>query len=207
MVHHVQDGCIRDTTRLFMFTFLYYIYVMYLYHQLNFLLIFACIKLYNMKNKKKITSSKETVTIDHETGEVLTTTQEKNSIVESEPPFVKVYVNDISRLNDLSPATNKVLNLLVRSMGYKGIVAAYMPVKKMIAKDLDISINTINKAISEMHKKGILIRKDKGLYIADPSLFGRGKWEDIRKIRLIVSYDENGRKVISEKYDEDLKLL
>jgi hypothetical protein len=42
------------------------------------------------------------------------------------------------------------------------------------------------------------MRKDKGMYIANPSLFGKGKWNDIKEIRMSISYSEDGRMIKSE---------
>ena len=39
----------------------------------------------------------------------------------------------------------------------------------------------------------------KGVYIANPFLFARGSWENIKKIRLLVEYNEYGRFLIKDE--------
>jgi DNA primase len=61
----------------------------------------------------------------------------------------------------------------------------------------------LNKAIDTFYKKGLFIRVARGVYMADPELFARGKWEDIRELRLVIDYvtDDNGRTTKKLKSD------
>ena len=81
--------------------------------------------------------------------------------------------------------------------------------KEMMVKELKISINTLNMGISNLKKKGILIpvRGAKGLYIVDPELFARGKWEDIKNLRLVIEYNKDGSKSLKSNAREQLKQL
>jgi hypothetical protein len=88
-------------------------------------------------------------------------------------------------------------------MGYNNIIVSYKPVKEMTCRKLGISINYLNKAIDTFYKKGLFIRVARGVYMADPELFARGKWEDIRELRLVIDYvtDDNGRTTKKLKSD------
>jgi len=157
-----------------------------------------------MKDKKTIRNKQITQTIDSETGELIELEVVKNMVVDKEPDYVKLYIKDLIRLNDLPSATGKVLNCLLQNMGYKNIIPVYSPIKKLICKNLNISLNTLNKAIDQLYKKDILVRIDRGLYLADPELFGRGKWEDIKDIRMMITYDSKGKKTIQSSLNRQL---
>lgn len=160
------------------------------------------------KDKKNIHFNQVTENVNHETGEIISTERKTVVQVDREPEYVKLYVKDIVRLNGLPNSTASILNALLRSMGYNNIIPAYAPVKKIICRDLGIKINTLNKAIDSLYKKNILIRLDRGIYMADPEIFGRGTWGEIKEIRMMISYNEAGQKVIkSEIKKEQLKLF
>lgn len=126
---------------------------------------------------------------------------------EKEPPYVKLYLEDIGRLNGLSKSEQKLVNALVFNMGFNNVVPSYKPVKEMIAEKIGVSYNTVDKGIKTLFKKGILVRKARGFYIMDPQLFGRGSWNDVKKIRMIVDYNANGTKTINTEVSKDLDLL
>jgi hypothetical protein len=69
--------------------------------------------------------------------------------------------------------------------------------------ELGLKDISIKKSLETFVEKGILIRKHRGVYTFDPLLFGRGSWEDIRKLRLTITY-ENGKaeRVIDTQFEE-----
>lgn len=162
-------------------------------------------KYYKMKTKK-IYRQETKVTIDNNTGEIIQETDVTKSIVECEPNFIKMYVNDILKLKDVPKASNDVLNVLLANMSYQNIVVMIKPIKNLICEQTGLKSNTVNKAIQNLHKAGILIRKDRSVYIVDPTLFAKGKWEDIKKLRLVIDYKPNGTKEINSNMVEQLKL-
>jgi hypothetical protein len=134
---------------------------------------------------------------NHETGEILTEKRTEVGIFEKEPPFVKMYIEDIGKLNNLPQFVNNILYELLSNMGYNNVVPMYMPIKLMICEKIGISINSLNKAIDELYKKGILIRKARGFYMMDPYIFGRGSWNDVKDIRMTITYDsETNKRVV-----------
>ena len=154
----------------------------------------------------KKTYVREVNEVINESGEILVNQRTEVSQFESEPPYVKIYLQDIARLNGLNPSEQKLINELVFNMGYNNVVPSYKPVKEIIANKLGVSYETIDKAIKTLHKKGVLIRKARGMYIMDPNLFGRGSWKDIKKIRMVIEYDENGKKTINTEVSKQLDL-
>jgi hypothetical protein len=176
-------------------------------------------KKYNSGNKfKKKTKSKENLEkvlfsktdsyIDVQTGELIKETKYEEALVQKEPKYVKIYFEDIARINDLPPAAGKLLNLLVQSMGYNNMVPLMLPFKQMICNQLDIKINTLEKMTKTLVEKGILYKFARSLYILDPHLFAKGKWEDISQLRLIIDYDPiTGERRLSSNAPEQIKQL
>lgn len=157
-------------------------------------------------NTKVVTYRSSTQTVDKSTGELILLSSEEKTRVEREPDYIKLYVKDLVRFMDVPAGMDKILLAFLSNMGYNNVIPTYMPLKKMISKELNVSISYINKAVDMFHKSGIFIRYDRGLYIADPELFGRGKWEDIKELRLNILYSKNGQKTITSSLSEQLKL-
>ena len=61
-----------------------------------------------------------------------------------------------------------------------------------------LGTNIIDQHITKLVKSGLLSRKDKGMYIANPNLFGKGKWQDIKAIRMQFEYNDNGSFIKTE---------
>lgn len=159
-----------------------------------------------MDLKKKIIRQQTETIVNIETGEISKTTDLQESYVEQEPAFVKMYVQDIVRLNDLPNAAGTILNVLIQNMSYGNIVVLIKPIKTRIVEATGFSESTIKKSISDLNKAGILIRKERAVYLVDPTLFGRGAWKDIKKLRMIIDYNHDGTKSINSNMVEQLKL-
>lgn len=156
-----------------------------------------------LTKKKKITFAEHQVVTDRN-GEVLQEVKNFTYEVEAEPPYVKLYIQDIGNLHGLPGFVQDIFHELLKNMGYNNIIPMYKPVKLIICEKLNISINTLNKAVDSLYQKGILIRKARGMYMMDPSIAGRGSWKDIKKIIMTIEYDNNGnRKINSEISKED----
>ena len=149
-----------------------------------------------MKNKKRTLVS-STVAETDENGVVKRETTQKTTVQYKEPPFVKLYLEDISNLNSLSPSQNKVMRKLLSVMTYNNIIPSYKSIKKLLSRDLGMPYQTFDSCIKGLYKKGILIRLDKGLYMMDPKYFGKGTWEHVDRIRMTIEYDLNGKRVVN----------
>lgn len=123
--------------------------------------------------------------------------------LEREPDYVKLYIKDVLRLTDIPNSGNSILFCILKRMSYNSEIALFAPVKKGIALELGISEPTVSKAIELFANRSILLRIDRGLYVVNPFFFGRGKWEDIKKVRISIVYSENGRMIIKPEISED----
>jgi len=153
--------------------------------------------------KKKISQELKREVVDSQTGEFLQEVTETSSYVEREPDYVKLYIQDILRLQDLPKISNNVLMSILKRMGYNQQIVLIAPTKRQIAKELKIELGTVSKTVEALCKKEVLIREDRGVYIVNPFLFGRGKWEDVRKIRLTIEYSAKGKMFLRTEMESE----
>lgn len=123
--------------------------------------------------------------------------------VTSEPDFVKLYLNDVVKLHCLPKTSNQILRELLKLMAYDNTFRVTAYDKRNIASKLDISSNTINNALVTLTNEGITTRLASGVYMFNPNIFGKGKWQDIQKLRVTIEYDHNGRQFHVDKVYED----
>jgi len=160
-------------------------------------------------NFKKITKTVVNTTVDMETGEIKELSTVDSYAIEREPEYIKMYICDIAMLNQIPSGMSPILFELISQMGYNNIIPAYKPIKLLTCKRLGISLDYLNKAIQEFYNKGLFIRVARGVYMAEPNLFARGKWEDIKELRLTIDYvndKKGGRKQLKSNLSEQVQL-
>lgn len=155
--------------------------------------------------KKKVTKVENTTIID-ENGVIKSHETSQTYLAESEPYYVKLYLNDIVRIHGLPPSSNKVLLALIASMGYNNMVVLISTNKRIMCERLGIKMNTFNKCLVELKKEGLIQSIDRSCYFIDPNIVGRGKWEDIKSLRTVITYTSEGRNISTERIKEQLKL-
>lgn len=142
----------------------------------------------------------ETV-VDGVTGECLS--EQRNVITISplppEPAYVKMYIEDLGKLLDLQSGHRDILLYVAATVAYDGLVSMTSLRKSRIAAVLKCSIRSIDNAITEFVKRGILLRVGRAEYELNPHLFARGNWKEIRERRLSftakISYSSTGRTI------------
>ena len=152
------------------------------------------------KFQKQIT--RDTV-IDKATGEILSEVATEQQVVQrgGEPKFVKFYIDDLILINNLPTKSSAVLWELVKNTTYENKIILNGSIKKDICAKLNIKMPTLNNTLSSFVKKEILYRLDTGVYMPNPYLFARGKWEDIHELRMVVKYKQSGEKSINLEID------
>jgi len=131
--------------------------------------------------------------------------------IESEPPYVKMYLDTILYLSDLPKSYNPVLSAILQRMPWANQcqdISITAGTKRIMAKELGVSVSRINNAITDFVKGQILFRVETGVYQVNSNLFGRGEWTDIKQLRLNVTFDANGKTVMAEiEKNKKLKLV
>ena len=153
---------------------------------------------------KKVTYEEETIEIDNETGEVVKVKNTKTAIVSTEPDFLKLYLSDIKRIFSLEKNVSLVLYSIILRMGYDNKFVSVKDTKELIAKDTGLKVETIDVAISKLKKESILIPISKSVYLVDPNLFARGKWNKLKDLRLCINYNPDGTRTINSNMMQNI---
>jgi len=125
---------------------------------------------------------------------------EKNT---KEPPFVKMYLNDVALLYDLPKKSGNVLYSLIKRLSYDGVIVLSPTIKRNIAKECNIIPQSLNNAIQALVNRQILSRIGMGELMPDPQIFSRGPWanvmnkkEKFEEIKMELTYSEKGGREI-----------
>jgi len=117
------------------------------------------------------------------TGEVLTSESQAITInkLDKEPPYVKMYINDIGLWQGLSAGETAILYQVSSAVDYDGIVALSKYHKDKIKKILKVSDGFIRNTVTKLVAKHILLKTEaySGVYKLNPYWFGKGDWKDI----------------------------
>ena len=166
-----------------------------------------------MLHTKKIIQQNELREVNPDTGEITSHTENKVFTLPKEPPYIKMYLEDLERLYKLPTASSPVLYELLRQMNYDGLINLNASVKKRICEKVNYKKQSLDNYLSALIKAGVFRRADRGVYQPDPHLFGKGDWMSIYKQReawLNVSYSSSGKRVItsslSSEKQQDLDL-
>jgi len=159
-----------------------------------------------MKNITYLDTKTE-VKVDLETGKAIESTEQRERTVkvEQEPNFIRLYLQDICKLNDIPKTGSKLLNELLKYTSYDNKILLPSAIKKEIAKKLDTTVGTLDNALSKLTKKEILRREGTGVYILNPFFFRKGKWTDIKKIRAEWEYGEEGRILTNVEIEQEVE--
>lgn len=126
-----------------------------------------------------------------------------------EDDFVKTYINELALLRGIQAKEKDVLNELLKRMGYDNRVVLSMGVKEEICRDLNImrrhkvdketgevdfsnidddgnlkpSTNALNVMVTRLCVAEVIKKVGKGIYEVNPHIFGKGPWENVKRIR------------------------
>ncbi|MEW4154097.1 replication/maintenance protein RepL [Bacillus thuringiensis] len=153
----------------------------------------------------------ETTKIVSPDGEKLEETKTMTFNYGKEPDYIKVYLDNIMFIAEISGWVSKIMYELIKSVTYanKGqFIIVNAGYKRILAENLGIKPQSVTNAINDLVKKGILIRKESGVFLLNPQYFGKGEWKDIAKIRYEVELNSNGKTLRLkeiEKTEEELE--
>ena len=145
------------------------------------------------RQTKKVVREFEEITVD-QNGEFKEGKSVKESRIESEPNFVKLYLQDILFFNGIPKGISSVLFGLLNYMGYDHRIFVNSAMKKIIAQQNGLTFRTVHQAITTLTKNKVLIREETGLYVVNPYLIGKGDWMNIKEIRRQIVWSSEGRK-------------
>ena len=147
---------------------------------------------------------KEEQTITNHDGELVTTTKTQAFRAVAEPSFVKMYVDDVSRLSNLGSTANKLLFALVKRVGYDSVITLAPYIKMEICREMGIkSAQTVENALGELKKNDVITNIGRGTFMLNPNFFAKGQWREIENLResfrieLKITYDNHGKRIES----------
>lgn len=152
------------------------------------------------KNDKKITYGNTTQIVDPATGEIHTRYKERTVRVGAEDDYVKIYFEGIHYLCDISSDCWHFLTYLLQfvhfaeepdsiSSRYSLTVTLTDDLRKQIAMLMGYkSKSSINNIITELVDGGILYRVSCSLYRVNPFVFGRGKYQNVLRVRELKEF-------------------
>ena len=142
------------------------------------------------ETNKSIVYNEITTTRDGETGELVNDVQKKIVKVPRTPDFVMLFTKHVTFLEQLGKTDNSVLFVILSHyVGQENLLFLSPQVRKKIASELSLDISSVNKAIKNLIKKEVIgFDKDEFLRL-NPHLFGKGNWEDIRKLRQELTFE------------------
>jgi len=139
--------------------------------------------------KEKIYYVEQSTYINNETGEIKKQEEKKVIRIPKEDEYIKIYIKTIGVLHNIPASADKILLEIIKYTSYNNRIILTKPVKQDIANNLNISLSRVNNYITTLIKKNILIRKDRGMYILNPYIFGKGNWHDIYNLRKELRLD------------------
>ena len=154
-----------------------------------------------MPKTKKIVQIAETRQVDSATGEV--TLSEVTNVIRlpQEPPYVKMYIEDLTAVLDVPAGPRDVLYRLVRRMDYDGLIGLTPPIREAICRDAGIKNQTLYNYISTLTKKSIMKAVGRSTFEMNPKYFAKGDWKDIHQRRqrftMKIEYDLDGSKTVT----------
>lgn len=134
--------------------------------------------------------------LDSETGEVVSL---ESRIVRTIKPddFMQIYLSDLSGLLSLeSAAEYKILIAIWQKVNFNAEnsssgneIILIKSVKETIAKEAGISYSRLNNLLPLLVQKELLIKKDRSIYILNPTYFFKGYVKDrFNVIKTIFEY-------------------
>lgn len=133
---------------------------------------------------------------------------DENTMVE--PPYIKLYVDDIIKLYGLPKGDSNTLFELIKRMNYQGEIVINATVKRDIARILGVGGNkpeqVISNSMGKLVKSDILFRKGTGVYITNPHIFAKGDWTEIQALRnayieMKIKYSSAGREISTKIFN------
>ena len=153
-----------------------------------------------MATSRKVYEHTSVVT-DLKTGEAVEHSSSNVVRLAQEPAYVKMYIQDLGNLMELSAGQKTLLYALVSKIDFEGIVSLNASSRKRLAKACGLSDGAFRNCISVLCKKEIIRRIEPNEYEVNPHYFAKGEWRSINQRRkgfeLRIAYSPDGTREVS----------
>ena len=157
----------------------------------------------NAKNKR-IHSFEEKTVVDYATGEIKQQETIRTGSVPSEPPFIKMYIDDLADLTHIQKGPRGLLYELAKRVDYDGYISLNKIIRKKIADALKLESGTFSNYLMILKKKHLLHEECRNVFTLNPYFFAKGEWKDIYHSRktfddliMSIKYKSDGSKEIT----------
>lgn len=145
------------------------------------------------------------------TGEVIETEKEQIINFQKTDDFIMTFTKDLGYLKNLSKGEIVLFFGLLQIVNNNNEIILNAGIKKRMSENFDIKIESINVLLSQLVKKQMILKTDEmGVYLLNVFLFGKGKWTDIKKMRMLIEWDFKEKKktvVIEKEYLNEEEIL
>lgn len=155
----------------------------------------------------KVVKSTERLVVNQQTGEVYLSDTTNIYSPGDEPPYIKMYIQDILYTVDMPRRFEALTKSMLKRIDYadkeNGLCIELTPRKKrLILQEIGWkNVQSIDNGVQKLLKGKIIYRVERGVYRFNPYLFGRGDWKSIDKIRMEVNYDDIKGKTFKTQFD------
>lgn len=146
--------------------------------------------------KKKIIQETNEIIINNSNGEILSDNSTYKTIeLNSEPSFIKMYLDDLLDLMKVSDGAKRLLIVSMRKVTYDNEIILNSALRKELCLTLRIKDNTLIRLLSELESNNFIVKKQTNYYLLNHKYFYRGKWSDVKKIKAQIDYIREGRQI------------
>lgn len=147
----------------------------------------------------------------NEVGEIIETEKEQIINFQKTDDFVMTFTKDLGYMKNLSKGEIVLFFGLLQIVNNNNEIILNAGIKKRISENFDIKLESINVLLSQLVKKNMILKTDEmGVYLLNVFLFGKGKWTDIKKMRMLIEWDFKEKKktvMIEKEYLNDDEIL
>ncbi len=145
------------------------------------------------------------------TGEVIETEKEQIINFQKTDDFIMTFTKDLGYLKNLSKGEIVLFFGLLQIVNNNNEIILNAGIKKRMSENFDIKIESINVLLSQLVKKQMILKTNEmGVYLLNVFLFGKGKWTDIKKMRMLIEWDFKEKKktvMIEKEYLNEEEIL
>lgn len=130
-----------------------------------------------------------------EVGEIIETEKEQIINFQKTDDFIMTFTKDLGYLKNLSKGEIVLFFGLLQIVNNNNEIILNAGIKKRLSENFDIKLESINVLLSQLVKKNMILKTDEmGVYLLNVFLFGKGKWTDIKKMRMMIEWDFKSKK-------------
>lgn len=127
-----------------------------------------------------------------------------------EDEFIKLYLNDLGKLCDLSKPTLKLFTAIIKFVEYNpqnsihNVISLSRDKRKKLIEETGWNIKSgpsqLSQSLVELTLKEVLIKIGADTYLLNPSIASKANWADVkllRTIKLNITYEKAQRTLVT----------